>query len=190
MTSAEPRRRSIYGKDIAIRVVWQRLGMDLPFRDIAKRLQIGVGSAYRLYRRYILTGEFSPSKRSSRPSVRKLDEHHELYIIGLLIVNPGLYLTEMCAKVKGATGVSVSGPTVCRLLKRNGYTRKKIVQVAKQRCEQYRGTFMAQVLLYPVEYFVWVDETGSDRRDHIRKFGYQIRGLTPVILAEVPVYPP
>ncbi len=24
-----------------------------------------------------------------------------------------------------------------------------------------------------------IDETGSDRRDHIRKFGYQIRGLTP-----------
>ena len=28
--------------------------------------------------------------------------------------------------------------------------------------------------------FVWVDETGSDKRDHIRKYGYAIRGTTPV----------
>ena len=27
--------------------------------------------------------------------------------------------------------------------------------------------------------FVWVDETGSDARDHIRRFGYAFRGMTP-----------
>lgn len=35
---------------------------------------------------------------------------------------------------------------------------------------------MAEALQYPREFFVWVDETGSDRRDHMRKFG---RGFTP-----------
>lgn len=29
-------------------------------------------------------------------------------------------------------------------------------------------------------FLVWCDETGSDRRDQIRKFGYSLRGLTPV----------
>ena len=28
--------------------------------------------------------------------------------------------------------------------------------------------------------FVWVDETGSDKRDHVRRYGYSIRGPTPV----------
>ena len=28
--------------------------------------------------------------------------------------------------------------------------------------------------------FVWVDETGTDHRDHIRKFGYSLRGMTPI----------
>ena len=51
----------------------------------------------------------------SRPEARKLDELHELYIIALLIDNPGLYLNEICEKIKSNTGVSVSGPTVCRL---------------------------------------------------------------------------
>ena len=109
MTSAEPYRRSAYSKDIAIRIVWQKLGMDLTFRESFKHLQIGVGSAYRLYRRFIATGEFSSPKRYSRPDARKLDEHHELYIIRLLMENPGLYLIEVCEKIKTATGVVVSG---------------------------------------------------------------------------------
>ena len=76
--------------------------MGLSFRDIAKRLQIGVGSAYRLYRRFTLAGEFSSKKkRARRPDVRKLDEHHELYIMGLLMENPGLYLIEQLKLLQG-----------------------------------------------------------------------------------------
>lgn len=180
MTSAEPARTVAYTKDIAVRVVWQRLGMNMSFRDIARRLQIGVGTAFRLYKRFVATGELSPPQRACRPDARKLDEYHELYIMSLLIDNPGLYLSEICLAIKDATGVIVSGSTVCRVLQRNGYTRKKITQVAKQRCVEYRGAFMAEIIDYPGDFFVWLDETGSDKRDHIRKFGYQIRGLPPV----------
>lgn len=35
---------------------------------------------------------------------------------------------------------------------------------------------MADVTLYTRNMFVWVDETGSDRRDILRKYGYSIRG--------------
>ena len=178
--SAEPMRRSAYSVDIATRVVWMRLGMNMKFRSIVRRLQIGLGSAYRLYKRFVLTGELSSEKKSkSRPNSRKLDEFHEFYILGLVIENPGLYLIEICKKIQAATGAVVSGPTVCRVLKRNGYTRKKIQQVAKQRSEILRGFFMAEVLQYSREFFVWLDETGSDRRDQIRKFGYSLRGYPP-----------
>ncbi len=74
---------------------------------------------------------------------------HDLYILGLLIDNPSLYLNEICQKIQESTGVSVSAPTVCRLIRRHGFTRKKIVQVAKQRCIDYRGAFMADILQYP-----------------------------------------
>ena len=46
--------------------------------------------------------------------------------------NPSLYLKELCCEIYQATGVSVSGTTVCRVLRRNGFTRKKVQQVAKQ----------------------------------------------------------
>ena len=40
----------------------------------------------------------------------------------------------------------------------------------------YRGDFMAEVAFYRQEQFVWIDESGCDKRDNIRKFGYSIRG--------------
>ena len=91
-----------------------------------------------------------------------------------------MYLREICQLIEEATHTRVSGSTVCRILRKNGYTRKKIQQVARQRSVEYRAAFMAQVLQYDQEYFVWVDETGSDAKHHIRKFGYALRGQTPV----------
>ena len=86
------------------------------------------------------------------------------------------YLIEVCEKV---SGLVVSQATICRLLKRYGLTRKKIRQVALQRSDSLRGSFMTQVLLCKRELFVWVDETGCDRRDCMRKYGYALRGETP-----------
>jgi hypothetical protein len=41
---------------------------------------------------------------------------------------------------------------------------------------------MVEVLNYRKEMFVlnFVDETGSDKRDHTRKFGYALKGEPPV----------
>ena len=179
-TSAEPARTAAYSPDIGWRVVWQKLGMDLTFRQIAERLQIALGTAHRIFKRFQDTGNVSPAKRTPRPTLRKLDQYHELYVLCVIAESPGLYLSELCQKIYDSTRVSVSGSTVCRLLHRTGCTRKKILQVAKQRCVEYRGAFMADVLQYEKEMFVFVDETGSDNRDRARKFGYAIRGEPPV----------
>lgn len=178
--SLEPARTKPYSSDIAWRVVWQRIGMGMSFREIASRLQIGVGTAHRLYKRFEESGEVSPKKRGSRPESRKLDDLHELYVLGLVLENPSLYLRELCQKIKEATGTTVSSSCVCKLLHRNGFTRKKISQIAKQRCVEFRGDYMARILHYPRDYLVFLDETGSDHRDHIRKFGYSMRGETPI----------
>ena len=52
---------------------------------------------------------------------------------------------------------------------KKGFTRKKIVQVAKQRCVEYRGGYMADIQHYPTDWLVFLDETGCDNRDQIRK---------------------
>ena len=107
--------------------------------------------------------------------VRKLDDHTELFILGLIVDNPSLYLSEVCDRVVDLGGVQVSQATICRLLKRYGLTRKNVRQVALQRSHSLRGAFIAQVLMYKRDIFVWVDETGCDTQNSIRKFGYSIR---------------
>ena len=177
--SAEPGRKTAYSADIAWRVVWRRIGLEQNFTEIASKLQIASSTAHRIFTRFKLTGEVTPKPQPQRPNKRKLDDHHELLIIGIILDNPW---REICAIIKDATGVVVSGPTVCRIIRKNGMTRKKVQHVAKQRCLEYRAQFRALSLLYKVEFFVWVDESGSDRRKAMRLFGYSLRGVAPVCI--------
>ena len=86
--------------------------MGLSFRGIALRLQIGLGTAHKIYTRFVETGEVAPLKPGPRPDSRVLDELHEIYVRNLLVENPSLYLGEMCQKIKTTTGITVSGSTV------------------------------------------------------------------------------
>ena len=182
--SAEPARTTAYSPDIGWRVVWQRLGKDSTFEQIGKRLQIAPSTAHRIFSRFRDTGNVAALKQPLREDTRKLDGHHELFMLAVIHENPSLYLLEICQAIFEATGVMVSGSTVCRVLRRNGYTRKKVQQVAKERCIEFRTAFMAHVLQFPREYFVWVDETGSDARTHIRWFGYSLLGV-PLFIHEL-----
>ena len=113
-------------------VVYQRIGLDLHFSAIAKRLNLATSTAHRIYQQFERTG-----------------------------------------------GV-VSPPTICRLLRRYGMSRKRVRQVALQRSAILRGAFMAHCCLFSRDKFVWLDEMGADARDHVRKYGYAIRGMRPV----------
>jgi hypothetical protein len=44
--SAEPGRKAPYSEDIRWRVVWQRIGMELTFREISKNLCLALGTAH------------------------------------------------------------------------------------------------------------------------------------------------
>ena len=106
-------------------------------------------------------GKVTPIEQPDLESMRKL----ELLILVAVSFHPSLYLQELCKLVRTATGVSVSGSTVCRLLQRNGFTRKKVQQVAKQRCTDYRAAYMAHILQFPKECLVFLDETNCAAKD-------------------------
>ena len=36
---------------------------------------------------------------------------------------------------------------------------------------------MAEISLFHPDMLIWIDETGSDRRNSIRKYGYSLRGI-------------
>ena len=85
------------------------------------------------------SGDVGPAQRSTRSDSRKLDDQHELFILTLISENPTLYLKNICLMISKTTNVTVSASTVCRVIR---FTRKKLTQIAKQRCTFYRGDFM------------------------------------------------
>ena len=178
--SAEPSRKKAYSNDLRWRIVYQRIAMNLSFQKVADNLNVSTSTAHRIFSRFMQTSQVDPATCSSREDLRKLDEQSELHVIGLVLEAPALYLGEVCKDVLDLFGVAISPSTICRLLSRYGITRKKIRQVATQRCEMLRGQFMSHCFLFKREMFVWADETGVDKRNHIRKFGYSLRGQTPV----------
>ena len=107
---------------------------------------------------------------------RKLDVHHELYIIGLVLQFPLMQLSELVRKVTEISGTVVSISTMCRLLVRHGLTHKKIQHVALQICVSLRASSMANMFTFSKEMFVFVDETGSKVKEMLRKYGYSICG--------------
>ena len=153
--------------------------MEMPFYKIATNLNVASSTAHRTYHLFITTSDVASKRRKVREELKKLDAHNELLVIGLILDSPTLYLNEVCQKTFELTGITVSPSSICRLFKRYGITRKKVRQVALQRCYALRGAFMAQCFMFKREMFVWTDESGSDSRNHIRKYGYALRGMTP-----------
>ena len=178
--SAEPNRRRPYDRDLRWRIVFQRIGMGLQYGKIAQNLNVSTSTAYRICARFDATGEVQPTLNKHRPYLQRLDQRSQLYVVGLIMENPALYLAEICQHIHEVFALNVTPSTVCRLLRSYGITRKKIRCIALQRCDTLRGAFRAQCSNFSVDKFVWIDETGSDARSHARKYGYALRGLTPV----------
>ena len=73
-------------------------------------------------------------------------------------------------------GLDVSAAKICRFLHSYGFSRTNVRSVAAQRNEELRARYVTEVALYTQDMLVFVDETGSDRRSAMRKFGYSLRG--------------
>lgn len=86
---------------------------------------------------------------------------------------------EMQRKLFEKFGVNISPSTICRTLKAMGCSRQVMRHIALQQSDSDRARFMAEVSLYEPGMLVWLDESGCDRRNSIRKFGYSIRGIRP-----------
>jgi len=72
--------------------------------------------------------------------------------------------------------VDVVESTICTFLEKSCFAKQRLKLYAIQRDEVLRAQFAIDVSLYNKEILVFLDETGTDRRDTIRKEGYSVRG--------------
>jgi len=80
--------------------------------------------------------------------------------------------------------VRVTTSSIGRALASIGWTKKKIRRVAKGRNADLRDMYLYNISKFSREHFVFVDESGCDRRAGSRRTGWAPLGVTPTQVAQ------
>ena len=169
-TTCEPKRSSAYSEDLPWRMVWQREVLDLRYEEIAKNLNVDASTVCRTLQLFHETGLVTKRSYSKECLPRKLTEPVQLYILDLVLSKPGIYLHEMQKQVCELTGVELSESSICK------FSRQTMTVRATQIDENLRARFVNDVSVYNADMIIFIDETGTDRRDMLRRKGYSLRG--------------
>ena len=165
-----------YSTDFRWRIVWLRIVHNMSAVSISSLMNLSERTVRRYETQFYQTGDILPKEHRNGPE-RLLDDFGQIILVRILAENPTIYLYEIQEELESVFGVSVSVSTICKTLKWIGFTRKKIHHIAIQQSELLRAEFMAMISVYNPEMIVWVDESGCDRRNSARKYGYSLRGL-------------
>ena len=134
--------------------------MEQSFRDIARSLNISVGTAFNILKIFEETGDVDPKKREYSGYI--VTDRVATMILAIIFENPNLYLKEVTQKIYDYTSARISLATVCNVMRKHG---KKIQRFAMQRSVSHRGAYIAEMSMYKSSMLVFADETGKDGRD-------------------------
>ena len=151
--------------------------MGLKYREISQNLTVSVSTVARIVDRFERTGEVT---RSVKPATERILHEHDVFVLMQIVLErPSVYLHELQRALAQTTGMFVSEATICRTIKRFGFSRKKMKYTALQRSDLIRAEYQAEIAIYDPSMLVFVDESGTDQRNAIRHFGYALRGYSP-----------
>lgn len=173
--SCEPRRKSAYSTDLRWRMVWQREVLGFKYQVIANNLNVDPSTVWRIVKCFNTSGTVDKKKYSRSKLYQKLTPPLELAVLHFVLLNPGTYLHEIQGFLR-EYGSEISPSAICRFLHRVGFSRQKLKVVAKQRDAELRAQYVCDIAMYRPDMMIFLDETGSDRRDSLRKYGYSLRG--------------
>ena len=176
MASMETCRCSAYHDDLRWRMVYQREALGYTYQRIAANLNVDTFTVWRTVQLFLNTGGVNKKKYNKDNLPRKVNESVLFLILQVVLDHPGVYLREIQAHIEYLTGTRVSASTICKALHDQRFSRKRMQLVARQRDESLRAIYADEMSLYDPEMFVFLDETGSDRRNALRRRGYSWRG--------------
>ena len=165
-----------YSVELRWRIVWIYLTLNYSVSEIAALFCVSERTVWRYIALFRQTGDIEPLQREYGPN-RILGDLEQLTLLHLILDNHGIYLYEIQTKLESLFGARVSAATICRTLQSMGCTRQVMRRIAIQRSDTLRAGFMAEISIYDPRMFVWLDETGCDRRNTLRKYGYSLRGI-------------
>ena len=66
------------------------------------------------------------------------------------------------------TGTEISASAICKFLRKQEFSQKRLTYRALQRSEELRAQYMSEMSLYEPQTLVFMDETSSDKRHALR----------------------
>ena len=169
--SCENKHTQAYSEDLRWHMVYQTKVVDKSYREIGESSNVDPSTVCRTIALFDETGGVSKRKYPENPGTQKVSEIVKLMILEFVLDKPGIYFRELQKLLVEESGTEVDVSTICRFLHESGFTRQKLILVAKQRRESLRAEYLMALQVYRghPEPFVFVDETGSDRRDSLRR---------------------
>ena len=128
--------------------------------EIFELLVVCTKTVRRILKRFDDDGVVDPTEQKLGPE-RKLDAFEEMTLVQSLPNKTSTYLDELQTDLYNSTGTIVSLSTICRTLRRLGFTRKKLRHVVLRHSEIDRAEFVELMSYVDANMIVWVDETGS-----------------------------
>ena len=113
----------------------------------------------------------------------KVTDLGKLIVLEVVISKPGIYLKEVREELRQTTGTEINESTICRFLKDSRFTRQKLKLAGQQRSDLLRLQYSLDMSVSQChrKFFIFVDEMGSDRRDRMCTFAYNLKGRPPVL---------
>lgn len=179
-TSCEPTRSSAYSEDLRWCIVYQKEGMGLSYTEVAKNLSVDLSTVKRVVKLFNNTGNVTKKRYDKSNLPRKVTKVVQFCILQLVIQYPGIKLGEIKSEVSYLLQIELDESTICRFLQSQGLTRQKMQIVAKQRDEYERAMFATEMSVYDPDMLIFLDETGCDRRNVLRRRAYSFRGKPAV----------
>ena len=179
-TTCEPRRCSAYSDDLRWRMVYQHEALNLTYDTIAANLNVDSSTVSRTVLLFRRTGHVTKKSYDASNLPRELTDTVQLIILQTVLERPGILLHEIQAEIKYTTGTHLAPSTISQFLHKSGFSRQRMRIIANQRDDSLRALFASEVSVYTADMFTFLDGTGTDRRNVLRRYAYSWRGMPAV----------
>ncbi len=156
--------------------MYQKYGLGLSHADVAANLNVDQSTVKRTVKLFDTTGSVTKKPYDTSELPRKVTKVVQFFILQLVLQRPGIMLREIQSEASHALHLDLNESTICRFLHSQGFTRQKMQIIAKQRDEIERAKYAAEMSVYKPEMLIFLDETGCDRRNVLRRYAYSLRG--------------
>ena len=131
-----------YSTDFRWRIVWLSTVYHMNSSTVASLMSISERTVRRYLEKFNQTGDIQPIQYTHGPQPL-LGLFEQIILVRLISENNSIYQSEIKQELEQSFGVPVSASTICRTVRKMGFTRKKIHHIALQQSELLRAEFMA-----------------------------------------------